>query len=167
MAQETAVARYQRLAANNRRPNKRIRKAAWAEVTQLLGEGVARDHREIEGLRSTVAKQQTIAADRLYGAQKFGRDVTQPLIIPLYRGTPPSEPEHGFRLIYVDGMPMRLWFDGEWAVLSGALLRDLGSSGLRVALAQACLFQEQRRWAVTRQILKFRDALVNPSVPLS
>lgn len=100
------------------------------------------------------------AADSLYGAQKYGRDVTQPLVIPLYDAPAPREPEHGFNLIRLDGR-MHLWSDGAWVRLSGDLLRQVESAGLRVDLAQACRFQEMRVWASDKHRLKFRDEIVD------
>lgn len=130
---------------------------AWREVRALLSEGDARDRRVITGVREADIQRREQFADTMYGAQKFGRDVTQPLIIPNYVHTPPHAPEHGFRLIYVDGMPMRLWHDGAWVELSGELLRRIESSGLRTALAVACVFQERRHWRSAYHTLVFRD----------
>lgn len=145
------------LAKHQHRPNKRIRRIAWDEVDNLLREGRSRDRSVIEGVTVTARQRVSETADLLYGAQKFGRDVTQPLIIPRYVRSPPLEPEHGFRLIYVDGMPMRLYYEGAWVKLSGDLLRQVSRSGLRVALADACAFQEQRHWITRAQVLWFRD----------
>lgn len=161
---ETAVGRYLRLLQKskpNHRPNKRVRKAANAEVRALLHEGFARDAAAIQAMRDTARQQQMVAADTLYGAQKFGRDVTQPLVIPAYREPLPRVPEHGFGLIYrlFPRPQMHLWADGAWVGLSGELLREVGSSGLRVTLAQACVFQEQRKWRSDAHRLNFRDCL--------
>ena len=164
MGHETAVARYQDIVRRTgERPSKRLRKKAWTEARALLGEAEGRDRLALRQLRERAAKNHQAAADGLYGAEKYGRDVTQPLVIPLYFGTPPREPEHGFRLIYVDGMPMRLWYDGAWVCLSGDRLRAVESSGLRTELAAACRYQEMRKWAVDRHLLNFRDAAIDAS----
>lgn len=122
---------------------------------------MARDREVIAGVRRTADVQRLTFADALYGAQKFGRDVSQELIIPNYRSEP-REPEHGFRLIYVNGMPMRLWFEDAWVKLGGALLRLPSSSGLRTTLAAACLFQERRRWVSASHRLNFCDQVIRP-----
>lgn len=142
-------------------PNKRLRKAAWREVDALLRQGELRDRQVIECVRARVAVEIREGADRLYGAQKYGRDVTQPLIIPFYGGKPPEQPEHGFTLIAVAGKRKHLWCDERWVEVSGALLREVGSHGLRTALAHACRFQEARVWANHATALKFRDQIIN------
>lgn len=158
----TAIARYQQLTGRRKRPNKRIRKAAWKEARVLIEDGVARDERALTQLREQAKTQALIAADTLYGAQKYGRDVTQPLVIPEYRAPAPLEPEHSFRLIRVEG-GMHLWYDEAWVQLSGELLRRVESAGLRVTLAQACQFQEMRVWASHQHRLNFRDEIFDVS----
>lgn len=100
-------------------------------------------------------------ADALYGPQQYGRDTQQPIIIPLYHWPLPAEPEMGFAFVAVLGKRKHLWHDGAWVKLSGALMREVGASGLRVALAMACRFQEARVWASHSSALRFRDQVID------
>lgn len=125
------------------------------EADALLRQGEGRDRAALTQLREEEAKRKLDTADRLYGADRYGRDVNQPLVVPLYSDPLPQEPEHGFRFIAVFGKRHHLWCDGGWVELSGELMRRIDSHGLRVDLASACAFQERRRWY--GQTLRFRD----------
>lgn len=98
----------------------------------------------------------------MYGADRYGRDVQQPLVVPLYVSLPlPGEPEHGFRFVAVEGKRRHLWHDGAWVELSGELMRRVESHGLRTDLAAACAYQEMRRWASHQHRLNFRDQIID------
>jgi hypothetical protein len=147
---KTAVARYLSVPT----PNKRLRKRAWREARELIEEGLTRERDQLATWRQKIATRHATFADRLYGADKYGRDVTQSILIPPYFGKLPAEPEHGFRFVRM-GERAYLWHDGAWVALSGALMRQVESHALRVDLALACAFQETRRWS--GQALRFRD----------
>lgn len=152
---QTAIARYQRLALTGRQPNKRIRKAAWIEANALLRQGEGRDRAAIEQVRADDARWALEMADRLYGADKYGRDTKQNLVIPSYFSQLPSAPEHGFRFVVLEGIGVHLWHGEAWVKLSGELMRRIESHALRVEMSSACQFQERRNWY--GQVLRFRD----------
>jgi hypothetical protein len=134
--------------------NKRVRKAAWREARALIQEGEAGDRAALSQWRAVIAKRAINGADVFYGADKYGRDVKQSLVVPLYTA-PPYEPEHGFRFIGVSGKRRHLWHEGKWVELSSALMRDVGNGDLRVSFSLACAFQEARHWYGS--VLEFRD----------
>ncbi len=144
----------------NRQPNKRLRKAARSEVSDMLASIETRDRVVIRETLQADAQRWQTTADRLYGAQKYGRDVSQTILIPQYIKTPPEAPEHGFRLIRVDGA-CHLWHNDAWVRATGAMMRELGNSDLRILLAETCAFQEARRWSLAVRTLRFRDQTVN------